>query len=342
MAHDVNLQQEIFNKTLQEVAQDVDHGEDANPCVICLEQISDVGIALPCKHASFDFICLASWLGERPVCPLCQAQVTGVKHDVHSPQGPKIYSLPPPSESSHSTPSFPTPAQRRRRPWPRPHPRREHAEDDPLARRRHVYRHELYSQRVGTNRLSQYREITPQLFNQDETLVSRARKWIRRELQVFEFLNPDNPTDGDPDLDRGATRRRANNAEFLLEYIIAILRTVDIKGSGGQAEELLREFIGRRNARLFLHELQAWLRSPYNSLEDWDRAVQYDERMERFPTPESSERSDVRSPSRVNLPRGGRDTYRPGPRRKSRLDRRFDESRMRRRIQHAMKRYHPD
>jgi hypothetical protein len=50
---------------------------------------------------------------------------------------------------------------------------------------------------------------------------------------------------------------------------------VDIKGSAGQAEELLRDFLGRDNARLFLHELLAWLRSPYASLEDWDRHVQY-------------------------------------------------------------------
>lgn len=70
MAQDVNLQQEIFQKTLEAVLQDGDHGE-VNPCVICLEQIKDVGIALPCKHASFDFICLASWLGERAACPLC-------------------------------------------------------------------------------------------------------------------------------------------------------------------------------------------------------------------------------------------------------------------------------
>lgn len=69
--------------------------------------------------------------------------------------------------------------------------------------------------------------------------------------------------------------RKANNAEFLLEYIIAILKTVDIKGSGGQAEDMLQEFLGRDNTRLFLHELRAWLRSPYTSLDDWDRNVQY-------------------------------------------------------------------
>lgn len=158
-----------------------------------------------------------------------------------------------------------------RRQWRPPPPRSD--EEDPLIRRRQVYRHQLFSLRVGSNRLSQYRELTPQLFNQDDELISRARKWIRRELQVFEFLNPDaGDTPNDPNADR-----RANNAEFLLEYIIAILRTVDIKGSAGQAEELLRDFIGRENAQLFLHELQAWLRSPYTSLQDWDRSVQYDE-----------------------------------------------------------------
>jgi hypothetical protein len=102
--------------------------------------------------------------------------------------------------------------------------------------------------------------------------VSRARKWIRRELQVFQFLTPDGPPDN-----RAVTDRRANNAEFLLEYIVAILKTVDIQGSGGQVEEMLQEFLGRDKTRLFLHELRAWLRSPYTSLEDWDRAVQYNE-----------------------------------------------------------------
>lgn len=147
--------------------------------------------------------------------------------------------------------------------------------------RRNVYRNQLYSLRVGSNRLSQYSEVTPEQFRRDEALVSRARKWIRRELQVFSFLNPETEEE---DRRRGHVprpgrqrleERMSNNAEFLLEYVISILRTVDIKGSAGQAEELLRDFVGRENARLFLHELLAWLRSPYTSLEDWDRHVQY-------------------------------------------------------------------
>lgn len=84
--------------------------------------------------------------------------------------------------------------------------------------------------------------------------------------------------------------RRSNNAEFLLEYIIGILKTVNIKGSGGQAEELLKEFLGSDDAGLFLHELRAWLRSPYVVLEDWDRNVQYSE--DKNPIPDDDKRAE--------------------------------------------------
>lgn len=200
---------------------------------------------------------------------------------------------------------------RRRGPRPRPH-QRPPLSEDPIAARRNVYRYQLYSLRVGSNRLSQYTEVTPDHFNRDETLLSRARKWIRRELQVFSFLAP--ASEGEPQGQGQVPRagrqrleeRRANNAEFLLEYVIAILRTIDIKGSSGQAEELLRDFIGRENARLFLHELLAWLRSPYTSLEDWDRHVQYPRPTQNFRDAEPQEidssyqrRRRPRSPPRI-------------------------------------------
>ena len=123
---------------------------------------------------------------------------------------------------------------------------------------------------MGSNGASRFQDLTPQKFANSEELVSKARRWIRRELKVFEFLNADGP-------DEAGVRRKANNAEFLLEYIIAIMKTVDIKGSGGQAEDMLQEFLGRDNTRLFLHELRAWLRSPYISLGAWDKHVQYNE-----------------------------------------------------------------
>ncbi|KAI8186632.1 putative RING finger protein [Colletotrichum sp. SAR11_239] len=97
----------------------------------------------------------------------------------------------------------------------------------------------------------QERRYYSQMFASDSELVSRARTFLRRELQVFEFLSPDNDArtpEADP-----VRRRRANNAEFLLEYIVAILKTVDMQGSMGQAEELIQEFLGPQNVAA-----QAW------------------------------------------------------------------------------------
>lgn len=272
-------------------------------------------------------------------------ELTAVQYELNATHGPKLYKLPPPSAK---VPVPPTAARSRpvdrygprggRRPPPLPRPQ----PDDPLEFRRNVYRNQTYSMRVGSNRLSQYRELTPELFSRDEELVSRARKWIRRELRVFSFLYPEPeheertshqvPRPGPQRLEN----RRANNAEFLLEYVIAILRTVDLKGSAGQAEELLRDFIGRENACLFLHELQAWLRSPYNSLEDWDRHVQYSN------TPRSASDGGYRDsdgpgrrPTPVNNRSRSQRSRRPY---RSRSQEAIDRSR---RLQQAQQRYNP-
>ena len=111
------------------------------------------------------------------------------------------------------------------------------------------------------------------MFASSTDLQSKAKTWIRRELRVFAFLQTD--PEGTPS--NGATT--SSNAEFLLSYIVAILRKVDVKASNGHAEDLLQEFLGRENARLFLHELNAWLRSPYSKLGEWDRNVQYEEEL---------------------------------------------------------------
>ncbi|KAL4810105.1 hypothetical protein BDV18DRAFT_130293 [Aspergillus unguis] len=344
MTDDGDIQQQILQRTLQEVAQEHQQEDVSEPCVICLEPISEPAIAVACNHANFDFLCLVSWLEQRRNCPLCKSDVSSVKYDLERPDGPKIYQLPDLPPSTNTAPTGHIHPHRRshrnvRRPRRAPSPPRQ-TPNDPLLRRQQVYRNRLYSLRVGSNRLSQYREFTPEMFNRDEELVSRARKWIRRELQVFEFLNPDTSSDN-PRTRPGQQRlenRRGNNAEFLLEYIIAILRTVDIKGSAGQAEELLRDFLGRDNASLFLHELQAWLRSPYTSLEDWDRNVQYDDAPRRD-SPDSS--------SRTSTPvyRGGRFFRgRVGKPRYSRGSRSRDTSSdsLARRVQYARDRYMPD
>ncbi|CRG88178.1 hypothetical protein PISL3812_05205 [Talaromyces islandicus] len=356
MPDGASLQQEILSKTLQEVAHEDEDGV-AGPCVICLDSITEAAIAVPCKHANFDFLCLASWLQQRRSCPLCKTEVTAVKYDLRSDK-PKLYVLPPESEESKTAsatrpfePSRPRPFYNRRQPRRRQY-RPPTTDDEALPRRRHVYHHQLFSLRVGSNRLSQYRELTPEMFNNDENLVSRARKWIRRELQVFEFLNPSNDNDTAPSSGLGRSggqrlaNRRANNAEFLLEYIIAILRTVDIKGSAGHAEDLLEEFIGRGNARLFLHELQSWLRSPYNTLHDWDRHVQYDDTARsrdssaatEIHSSDPSRRSDS-GPPRVDTRRISKH-YRSHTGREG--SQRHDSTVTARRVQYARNRSRPD
>lgn len=66
-----------------------------------------------------------------------------------------------------------------------------------------------------------------------------------------------------------------------MEYIVAVLKSNELRGADGKAEELLADFLGRDNTRLLLHELEAWLRSPYIRLEDWDKQVQYAEESQR-------------------------------------------------------------
>ena len=241
-------------------------------CVICLECISEKAIALPCSHADFDFACLGSWLQRQPSCPLCKASVYSIKYDIESPAGPKVFPLPLQYEPVPLRPALGGNASRAglriRNREINTRDRNGSDQDNALQRRRQVYKHRAYSLHVGSNRLSRYRNLNPQAFHQDPTLLHRAKIWIRRELQAFEFLSSNSATEG-------PSKRRARNAEFLGEYILAIIKSIDIRGSSGQAEELLQEFIGRENARLFLHELESWLRSPYKKLRDWDEAVQY-------------------------------------------------------------------
>lgn len=288
--NDDDLQQRVIQKTLDEVAARAD--KDIECCVICLEVIEDPCEIKPCGHANFDYLCALSWLLETPLCPLCKTPAKSLLHGAHGEgnrpatiiqQNPKrTLASETLSRTIPQSSSF-TRSSRRCRSTNRRYTSTNNGVRGPhlaIQQRRRVYQHNLYSKHVGSNRISRYRELNPGLFCSDEELASRARMWIRRELQVFEFLSVNNDSNT---ADTGGSRerttieqRRANNAEFLLEYILAVLKSVDIMGSAGQAEDMIADFLGRENTQLFLHELRAWLRSPYTKLEDWDRAVQYD------------------------------------------------------------------
>ena len=303
----------MLQRTLKEVK--LTRQDEETPCVICLDTVKERAVAVPCKHVTFDFLCLVSWLQEQPTCPLCKSSITSVRYDFCSQADYKVYSVAQiPSRSTPASISDPAVRTRpQRRPQPRPwgpDPRAANGEltttNTALIRRKQVYRHSLYSLHVGSNRLSRYTTLSPAIFNRDPSLVSRARSFIRRELQVFDFLSPDAEQDG------STVIRRANNAEFLLEYIIAILKTIEIKGSSGQGEQMLADFIGRDNSRLFLHELSSWLRSPYTRLQDWDRHVQYKEKSMQS-LGDTAPRSRTASPkprSQQSSSGFGRSTYR--------------------------------
>jgi hypothetical protein len=307
-----SIQAEILQTTLSEISSD-DHDNAPLCCVICLDSVTDACVAEPCTHKNFDFVCLANWLQQQPTCPLCKASVTSVRYgfcnDTNTPadeagKGYSVYRVPQkPAEKKLDTASNPAATLTSRhsaldeRPW---NPRRRRYDnartfqppptpDEAILRRRHVYRHQLYSLHIGSNRHSKYRDPTPAELAAAPHLISRAKTWLRRELQVFEFLRYED-TDGgahqqqqrnapaeSSTVSETRRQRRVNNAEFLLEYIVAILKTVDIQGSAGQALAMLADFLGREHARLFLHELRSWLRSPHASLVAWDREVQYPE-----------------------------------------------------------------
>ncbi|TGJ87846.1 hypothetical protein E0Z10_g947 [Xylaria hypoxylon] len=325
-----DLQIKVLQSTLAEVAarsEPADEGQSSEPCcVICLDSITEACEARPCKHRNFDYLCLLNWLERLSKCPLCKSSIHEVAHDFEydGPGTSRVYLVPqvttsdaPRNEQPHAQPYRP------RRTGERPNRRRNEesrrqpvTRDEAIIRRQQIYRSRLYSLHVGSNTRSRYRDITPALFEIEPELVSRARAWLRRELQVFEFLRtPDSPQSSEDAM----TRRRANNAEFLLEYIIAILKTVDIQGSQGAAEDMLAEFLGRENTKLLLHELRNFLRSPW-SIEAWDREVQYpssavervkcedgdDERQH-----ESSGGGPIRNHSQLARGRGRGDSYRP-------------------------------
>ncbi|KAI5793872.1 RING finger domain protein [Peziza echinospora] len=266
--------------------------EEGVNCVICLDKISELCTTVPCGH-SYDFVCILNWLELRQNCPLCNCLVVELhtcsvdgKIQKHSVEPPRPTSAPPASTST-STPSSTSGREtfllrnraytrslnrRRRRRSPSPI-----SEDTAILRRRFIYKHKLRSLYVGSNRMSRFRNVGPRDFREDEELVSRARMWVRRELQVWEWTN--------------------SNAEFLIEFVIGILKSVDLKGSAGQAEEMMTEILGREHAQIFIHELHAFLKSPFTSLRPFDEFVQYSVKIPRSLMPESLDSISSSSPS---------------------------------------------
>lgn len=76
MAQDVEGSRDVLCKMIEDVHRgDQDEEDECKPCVICLDKIEEICIAIPCKHSNFDLQCLLIWLGQRPACPLCKCDI---------------------------------------------------------------------------------------------------------------------------------------------------------------------------------------------------------------------------------------------------------------------------
>lgn len=231
-------------------------------CTICLQPIAERAVAGPCNHLTFDFICLASWLQDHDTCPLCKATVVIVQYDWRSPTDYKTYHVHQARDERNAHSST-------RRTEPLADAQDAYREttlltaaDPSLQFRRRIYRNQLYALHVGSNTRSKFADFSPEAFAHSAELQSRARTFLRRELLLFTFL------DRDPEM-------RVSGRQYLVEYIVAVLKIHHPKAADGQAEELLVQPLGRAIANQLLHELSSWLRSSCMRLEEWDAIVQY-------------------------------------------------------------------
>nr|OQO15503.1 hypothetical protein B0A51_16914 [Rachicladosporium sp. CCFEE 5018] len=236
---------------------------EADTCTICLQGITDRAVTVPCNHLSFDFPCLAQWLRNNTTCPLCKAEVDVVQYAWRGPDDYKTFEVR--RRDSRGKRKVLENLER-----VASASRTHHDEELPIipehpavARRRRVYAEQTFSLHIGRNKRSGYTDFTAAVFAASADLQRRARTFLRRELQIFE-VPP-----------QGRLAAQQARRDWLMEYIIAILKVNEVKAADGHAGTLVAEILGQGNAGLLLHELTAWLRSPFDGLEAWDGGVQY-------------------------------------------------------------------
>ncbi|KAK9449672.1 uncharacterized protein V1518DRAFT_414340 [Limtongia smithiae] len=250
-------------------------------CAICLTPLDDTkrALTLPCRHA-WHLPCIWHWLdvSADKSCPLCKCVVASLAFEhsggdttVSIPQSVFLPSVPPSTSTPRSSsrtrrPVLPTALEK--------------AYETALNRRRFVYRNGLRACHLGRNEHTRMRNLlTPARFRASAALQSRARSFLRRELAVFPFLHTafsaaHTPTQTMTVASVGTTSREI---EFLTTYICSLLRLVDVQSQRGASFALgiLSDHLTRRHASLLLHELRCFLNSPFRTLGEYDRVVQY-------------------------------------------------------------------
>ncbi|KAK4050916.1 hypothetical protein OIO90_004892 [Microbotryomycetes sp. JL221] len=251
--------------------KDEDEDEQEH-CAVCLSPIVNQTIISPCMHGQFCFTCIKAWSDQSRKCPLCLGKIVQLFYNIRSTTDYSIFYLhrmttsaaddyaqafDRPTTSSgivHST--LPRHALYGRRTSSKQSTTTNEddivkREERALERRRYIYREGLYAKHVASNRFTGFKPFTPQQFANNPELKAKVIKFVRRELQVF------------PNVD----------VSFLTTYIVSICSQLDLRSSS--VIRLLSDFISPQDAEHLSHEILMFARSPFQTLEGFDRMIQY-------------------------------------------------------------------
>ncbi|GAA5946340.1 hypothetical protein JCM3775_007108 [Rhodotorula graminis] len=257
-----------------------EHDDEDEHCAICLSPIENKTVVYPCHHGQFCWNCIRAWTDQSRKCPLCLGPIEHLIHNIRSPKDYQVHHLLPlhtlvSTSASASTSTDPLPPRGNRPPRVNPAlPRhalygrsrysstarvgeedettwRERQTERELERRRYIYREDLYAKHVASNRYTGFKPFSPQTFASNSELKAKVIKFIRRELQIFPAVD----------------------VAFLTTYLVSIASQLDLRSSA--AIRLISDFLSDQDAQHLVHEITTFARSPFKSLEGYDRFVQY-------------------------------------------------------------------
>ncbi|KAM0751621.1 hypothetical protein T439DRAFT_214668 [Meredithblackwellia eburnea MCA 4105] len=243
-------------------------------CAICLSPVDNKAIITPCHHADFCFACIRPWTDQSRRCPLCLGNIQSLLYNIRSDKDFQTYhlqalSITSGASSSASLFSSTGPSSSGRNGVPSSRytsiPRhafygrqrddtetwRETLEERAIERRRYIYREGLYAKHVASNRYTGFKPFTPEQISKNPNLKARLVKFIRRELQVFPHVD----------------------IAFLTTYLLSIAEQLDLRSAS--AIRLIADFLSETDAEHLVHEIVTFIRSPFNTLDGYDRMIQY-------------------------------------------------------------------
>lgn len=188
---------------------------------------------------------------------------------------------------------------------------REREQERALERRRYIYREGLYAKHVASNRYTGFKPFSPHTFSRNEELKAKVIKFIRREVreaqQLFflpctayahplTFLPPSCTL-----LPAQLQVFPAVDVAFLTTYLVTIASQLDLRSPS--AIRLISDFLSEEDAQHLVHEISTFARSPFTSLEGYDRFVQYGRPQRRLEEEEAAEEGGSMSRGVSDRPR---------------------------------------